>query len=151
MKSRSDSDASRNNGAQGPVSRIEQIIAAAWAEVLSVPSVDPHTNFFALGGHSLLAIQCLSKLRGKLPVVLSINDFFENSTVFEQAELVGSGCAPVSAPTTLRLTLSPRGIGSRAFSNSLFPPPRKRRFRGETPRCPIRSARPSSAFGSWSS
>jgi amino acid adenylation domain-containing protein len=82
------SDASQENGAQAPVSRIEQIIAAAWAEVLSVPAVDAHTNFFALGGHSLLAIQCLSKLRGKLPIILSINDFFENSTIAEQAELV---------------------------------------------------------------
>ena len=59
-----------------------------WAEVLSIPDIDPHTNFFALGGHSLVAIQCLSKLRGKLPIVLTINDFFENSTVAEQAELV---------------------------------------------------------------
>jgi amino acid adenylation domain-containing protein len=83
-----DAAASQDNGAQGPVSRIEQIIAAAWAEVLLVPDVDPHTNFFALGGHSLLAIQCLSKLRGKLPIILTINDFFENSTVAEQAELV---------------------------------------------------------------
>ena len=41
-----------------------------------------------MGGHSLLAIQCLSKLRAKLPIVLTINDFFENSTVAEQAELV---------------------------------------------------------------
>jgi amino acid adenylation domain-containing protein len=81
-------DASQDNGAQAPVSRIEQIVAAAWAEVLSLPDVDEHTNFFALGGHSLLAIQCLSKLRGRLPVILSINDFFENSTVAEQAELV---------------------------------------------------------------
>ena len=82
------SDASQGNSAPTPVSVIEQIIAAAWAEVLSVPAVDAHTNFFALGGHSLLAIQCLSKLRGKLPIVLTINDFFENSTVAEQAELV---------------------------------------------------------------
>jgi amino acid adenylation domain-containing protein len=87
-----DADASQSNGAGNgtgaSATRIEQIIAAAWAEVLSVPAVDAHTNFFALGGHSLLAIQCLSKLRGKLPVVLSMNDFFENSTVAEQAELV---------------------------------------------------------------
>ena len=67
---------------------IEQIIAAAWAEVLAVPQVDPETNFFALGGHSLLAIQCLSKLREKLPVILSLADFFEFSTVTEQADLV---------------------------------------------------------------
>jgi amino acid adenylation domain-containing protein len=67
---------------------IERIIAAAWAEVLGVPNVDPEANFFALGGHSLLAIQCLSKLREKLPMVLSIADFFENGTVTKQAEVV---------------------------------------------------------------
>ncbi len=67
---------------------IEQIIAGAWAEVLNVPQVDGETNFFALGGHSLLAIQCLSKLRDRLPIVLSLADFFENSTVSEQAALV---------------------------------------------------------------
>ncbi len=78
----------QDNAIDASASRIEQIIAAAWAEVLSLPAIDAHTNFFALGGHSLLAIQCLSKLRGKLPVVLSMNDFFENSTVAEQAELV---------------------------------------------------------------
>ena len=69
-------------------SSIEQVIAAAWAEVLAVPKVDLTENFFALGGHSLLAIQCLSKLREKLPIVLSVADFFQNSTVTGQAELV---------------------------------------------------------------
>jgi amino acid adenylation domain-containing protein len=73
---------------------IEQIIAAAWAEVLAVPKVDPGANFFALGGHSLLAIQCLSKLRDKLPIVLSLADFFEFSTVAEQAELVRQRLSP---------------------------------------------------------
>jgi amino acid adenylation domain-containing protein len=67
---------------------IEQIISTAWAEVLALPQVDPQANFFALGGHSLLAIQCLSKLRFKLPSILSLADFFEFSTVAEQAELV---------------------------------------------------------------
>ena len=69
-------------------SSIEQVIASAWAKVLAVPKVDLTENFFALGGHSLLAIQCLSKLREKLPIALSLTDFFENSTVTEQAELV---------------------------------------------------------------
>jgi amino acid adenylation domain-containing protein len=67
---------------------IEQIIATAWAEVLNLPAVDTQTNFFALGGHSLIAIQCLSKLRAKLPVVLSLSEFFEHSTVAEQARFV---------------------------------------------------------------
>ncbi len=77
-----------------PASSIEQIIASAWAEVLGMPGVDIHDNFFALGGHSLLAIRCLSKLRDKLPIVLSIADFFEHGTVLEQAELVRQRLRP---------------------------------------------------------
>ena len=76
------------NGRKAAGLSIEQIISSAWAEVLALPEVDPETNFFALGGHSLLAIQCLSKLRDKLPIVLSLADFFENRSVTEQAELV---------------------------------------------------------------
>ena len=49
-------------------SSIEQTIADTWAELLAPPQVDVDSNFFALGGHSLLAIQCLSRLRDKLPV-----------------------------------------------------------------------------------
>lgn len=67
---------------------VEQIIAAAWAEILGMPQVDYETNFFALGGHSQLAIQCLSKLRERLPIILSLADFFEFCTVSEQANLV---------------------------------------------------------------
>lgn len=67
---------------------LEQIVAEAWAEVLGLPQVDANTNFFALGGHSLKAIQCLSKLREKLPIILSLSDFFESGTVAEQAELI---------------------------------------------------------------
>ena len=66
----------------------EQIIAQTWAEILSLPQVDVQSNFFALGGHSLLAIQCLSKLREKLPMALSLSDFFENATVAQQAALI---------------------------------------------------------------
>ena len=84
-----------------PSGTIEQTIAAIWAELLRIPSLDVESNFFALGGHSLLAIQCLSRLREKLPVALTLSDFFEHSTVAQQAALVrerlcsknGSGAA----------------------------------------------------------
>jgi amino acid adenylation domain-containing protein len=71
-----------------PSTEIENVIAGSWAAILGVPRVDPHDNFFALGGHSLLAIQCLSRLREKLPVALTLSDFFEHSSVAEQADLV---------------------------------------------------------------
>ena len=87
-------DAKGNTTPAATALRSEQLIAAAWAEVLAVPEVDFETNFFALGGHSLLAIQCLSKLRNKLPIVLSLADFFEHPTVAEQAELVKQRLRP---------------------------------------------------------
>ena len=73
---------------QAPASSIEQVIAESWAEVLSQSTIDPESNFFALGGHSLLAVKCVSLLREKIPVALSLSDFFENATVAQQAALV---------------------------------------------------------------
>ena len=67
---------------------IDQTIAQSWADVLALPQVGNDVNFFALGGHSLTAIQCLARIREKLPVALSLSDFFENPTVAQQAELV---------------------------------------------------------------
>ena len=78
---------------------IEQIIAETWAKLLKQPHVDPQSNFFSLGGHSLLAIQCLSLLREKLPVRISLADFFENATVAEQAALIRSRLRPGHLPS----------------------------------------------------
>jgi amino acid adenylation domain-containing protein len=75
-------------GSLAMASSIEPIIAETWKEVLSLPHVDADSNFFALGGHSLLAIQCVSRLRDKIPVALSLSDFFENGTVSQLAALV---------------------------------------------------------------
>ena len=69
-------------------SAVEQTIADTWAGILKTPPVGVHDNFFTLGGDSLLAIQCLSRLRDKLPVRLTLTDFFENGTIAEQAALV---------------------------------------------------------------
>jgi amino acid adenylation domain-containing protein len=64
---------------------LEEIITGIWSDLFSKPNIDPQSNFFALGGHSLLAIQCLSRLREKVPVILSLSDFFENATVVQLA------------------------------------------------------------------
>ena len=56
--------------------------------------MDPQDNFFSLGGQSLLAIQCLSLLREKMPIRLSLSDFFENATVAQQAALIRSRLRP---------------------------------------------------------
>jgi amino acid adenylation domain-containing protein len=81
-------------GAAVPSTPIEQIIAETWAKLLTQPQLDVHSNFFSLGGHSLLAIQCLSLLREKLPIALSLSDFFENATVAQQAALIRKRLRP---------------------------------------------------------
>jgi amino acid adenylation domain-containing protein len=67
---------------------IESVIADIWGELLKVPQVGVDDNFFALGGDSLLAIQCVSRLRDKIAIRLTLTDFFENGTVAEQAVLI---------------------------------------------------------------
>ena len=67
---------------------IENVIADIWEDVLKVPHVGEDDNFFALGGDSLLAIQCVSRLRDKIAIRLTLTDFFENGTVAEQAALI---------------------------------------------------------------
>ena len=67
---------------------LEEIITGVWSDVLGQPGIGPDNNFFSLGGHSLLAIQCLSRLRERVPLILSLSDFFENPTVSQQAALI---------------------------------------------------------------
>ena len=66
---------------------LEEIITAIWSDVLGQPRVNPDDNFFSLGGQSLLAIQCLSRLRERVSLILSLSDFFDNPTVAKQAVL----------------------------------------------------------------
>jgi acyl-CoA synthetase (AMP-forming)/AMP-acid ligase II len=71
----------------GDVLPLEQIITDIWMDLLARPHIDPDANFFALGGQSLHAIQCLSRIRERAPVRLSLSDFFENATVAQLAAL----------------------------------------------------------------
>jgi amino acid adenylation domain-containing protein len=84
-------DAGTNGASPAPIPtnlEIEKTIAEVWSGLLNGAAIDAQSNFFALGGHSLLAIQCLSRLREKIPVMLSLTDFFENATVAQQAVLI---------------------------------------------------------------
>ena len=107
--------------AEPPVaSTVEQTIADSWAELLEQARIDPDSDFFSLGGNSLTAIKCLSKMPEKLPVALSLADFFENPTVTQQAALVTQrldeagrkvGDLPAKLSPTREQEASPQAIG----------------------------------------
>jgi hypothetical protein len=70
-----------NGGYVAPRTPVEEAVAAVWAEVLGLPRVGAHDNFFDLGGHSLLATQVISRLRQSFPVDLPLRRLFEQPTV----------------------------------------------------------------------
>ncbi|MGW4109866.1 amino acid adenylation domain-containing protein [Actinosynnema sp. NPDC004786] len=54
----------------------ERRVAAVWSDVLGVPNVGAHDDFFALGGDSILAVRALSRLGG-----LPVRALFDHRTV----------------------------------------------------------------------
>ena len=54
---------SEQAGAEAPRTRLEQIIADIWSQMLGRDQVGVHDDFFDLGGHSILAVQVVERIR----------------------------------------------------------------------------------------
>lgn len=64
-----------------PRDRTEELLTGIWADVLAVPRVGVHDNFFALGGHSLLATVITHRVREQFGVNVALRSLFEQPTV----------------------------------------------------------------------
>ncbi|MFG3206725.1 amino acid adenylation domain-containing protein [Streptomyces sp. NPDC048192] len=64
-----------------PRTPAETVVAQVWCEVLDLPRVGVHDDFFALGGHSLRAVAVASRLRTAFDCPLAVRDLFEHPTV----------------------------------------------------------------------
>ena len=73
-----------------PRNDLEDKLASIWQQVLNIPEVGIHHDFFALGGSSLLAVGIVSRIMGDLKLELPVRDFFANPTIATQARHIQS-------------------------------------------------------------
>jgi acyl carrier protein len=73
---------------QAPRIGVERILADIWTEVLGLPHVGSHDNFFAVGGHSLKIVRMAAMIRERLGLELPLRLFFEEPTLSGQVTIV---------------------------------------------------------------
>ena len=78
----------------GPRNRVEVQLTALWQQVLGVPKIGIHDNFFDLGGHSLKAAQLFFLLEQVYGRHLPLATLFQAPTIAELASVfhASSGC-----------------------------------------------------------
>ncbi|MDF5894455.1 syringopeptin non-ribosomal peptide synthetase SypB [Pseudomonas syringae pv. syringae] len=79
-----------NRGYEAPQGEVETLLAAIWADVLTVERVGRHDHFFELGGHSLLAVMLIERMR-QVGLSADVRALFSQPTLAALAAAVGSG------------------------------------------------------------
>ncbi|HSF41609.1 MAG TPA: amino acid adenylation domain-containing protein [Thermoanaerobaculia bacterium] len=90
-----------------PRGEAEEIVAAAWREVLHRDAVGRNDNFFDLGGHSLLLIQVQGRLRRALEREIELVDLFRHPTVAAMAAFLSPSTEMTPAERSEVLAVRP--------------------------------------------
>ncbi|MFE7312363.1 amino acid adenylation domain-containing protein [Streptomyces sp. NPDC057555] len=83
-------------------------LAAIWAELLAVPSVQEQDSFFALGGTSLEAIRLIARLQQELGVRIELTRLFTTPTLAALAEAVAEAQGSTGPEPGPPAALTPR-------------------------------------------
>ncbi|WP_301128295.1 non-ribosomal peptide synthetase, partial [Streptomyces cacaoi] len=74
-----------------PRTRVEEVLAGVWQQVLGVEQVGVEDDFFDLGGDSILSLRVASRVRAALSVPLSWRTLFAHPTVARLAAALEGG------------------------------------------------------------
>ncbi|MGN9810006.1 amino acid adenylation domain-containing protein [Micromonospora sp. BQ11] len=71
-----------------PRTPLEEILVDIWQEVLDVPRIGVHDQFFDKGGHSLLAAQVIARVKAATGLDVSVRMLFEHRVLADLAEAI---------------------------------------------------------------
>ncbi|HEX2189135.1 MAG TPA: condensation domain-containing protein, partial [Longimicrobiaceae bacterium] len=137
-------DAFPARGYEAPSGRVEEAVAAIWAELLGAERVGRRDHFFELGGHSLLAVRVVSRVRQALGVEASPRDVFERPVLADfargletAARAEATAIAPVDRSGPLALSFAQQRLWfleQLGNLGSTYHMPMRLRLRGELDR-----------------
>ncbi|MCC8246463.1 non-ribosomal peptide synthetase [Saccharothrix luteola] len=102
-----------------PRDAVEEVLAGIWAEVLGVPEVGVHDDFFALGGHSLLAAKALARVQAAFAVTVPIGRMFAEPTVAGVAAALATLDDPARVAAVAELRLQLAGMSAEEVESML--------------------------------
>src|SRR3989440_982599 len=70
-----------------PRTSVEQSLTEIWSQVLHLPQVGIHDNFFALGGDSILSLSLIAQAR-RAGLQLTVKQLFQAPTIAQLSQLV---------------------------------------------------------------
>ncbi|MFC4099816.1 non-ribosomal peptide synthetase [Paenibacillus xanthanilyticus] len=76
-----------------PGSELEKRLAAIWCELLDIPRVGVHDQFFEVGGNSLLLIRVHARIDERYPKLMKVTDLFAYPTIAELAAFMEKALA----------------------------------------------------------
>jgi thioesterase domain-containing protein/acyl carrier protein len=97
----------------GPRDRVEVQLTALWQQVLEVPKIGIHDNFFDLGGHSLKAAQLFFLLEQVYGMRLPLATLFQAPTIAELASVLSR--EQWTPPWQSLIAIQPRGTAMPIF------------------------------------
>lgn len=103
-----------------PRTPAERAVAALWCELLQVPEVGVHDDFFLLGGHSALAATLLQRAELELAARVPVAEFFMEPTVARIAA-AGGGAAPPPDPAGAAVAGAAEGAAAEPADGWDFP------------------------------
>jgi hypothetical protein len=95
-----------------PKTPLEELLAEAFENVLSVGRVGIHDDFFALGGHSLLVMKVIATLRSALEIEVGVRDLFDAPTVERLALKIAAGGGRPRPPPIARTEVADGSLAS---------------------------------------